>query len=363
LAKTAKSESAKAGSCASERGGLGSPLLLYLAAAGVGRLGIVDFDAVDLSNLQRQILHGTPQVGQPKTRSAKEAILRLNPEVDVVLHEERFTRQNAERIVAGYDLVVDGTDNFPTRYLTNDVCVRLGKPNIYGSVFRFEGQASVFAPHLGGPCYRCLYPEPPPLGTVPSCAEAGVLGVLPGLIGTIQATETLKLCLGQGDSLMGRLLLVDALAMRFREVKVRRDPECSLCGERATIKELVDYEAFCGVAADSKRLVDDREEVTVQDLQGLLQAPESGVEVIDVREVNEHAVARIEGVPLMPMSSFARDFVKLEPTKTYYFFCHHGVRSLQVVRFLKQEGFSSVKSVSGGIESWSREIDPGVPRY
>src|SRR5262245_61550770 len=252
-------------------GGLGSPIAMYLAAAGIGKIGILDFDAVDFSNLQRQILHGTEDVGRPKTESAKEMIQSINPNVEIVIHNTRITSENALDIIRPYNIVVDGTDNFPTRYLTNDACVLLKKPNVYGSIFRFEGQASVFAPHLGGPCYRCLYPEPPPPGMVPSCAEGGVLGVLPGIVGTIQATEILKLALNQGSSLVGRLLLFNALDMRFRELKLRRDPKCPLCGENPTIKELIDYEQFCGIPQEPETAAVNPDEVSVQEMKHALE--------------------------------------------------------------------------------------------
>jgi adenylyltransferase/sulfurtransferase len=344
-------------------GGLGSPVLMYLAAAGLGRLGIVDFDAVDLSNLQRQIIHGTRDVGRLKTASAKEAIRRINPKVEVVIFEERFNAKTAMTIAQSFDLVIDGTDNFPTRYLTNDVCVLLKKPNVYGSVFRFEGQASVLAPHLGGPCYRCLYPEPPPPGLVPSCAEGGVLGVLPGIIGLIQATEALKIITGSGNSLIGRLLLYDALEMRFREIKLRRDPQCPICGESPTIKELVDYESFCGIAPQRGSESVDPDEVSVEDMRKALEQPELGIKVIDVREPNEYEIAHVEGVTLMPLSTLPQRYDELSPTGQYYIHCKIGARSLQAVRFMRERGFAQVKSVRGGIAAWSDQIDPTVPKY
>jgi adenylyltransferase/sulfurtransferase len=343
-------------------GGLGSPIAMYLAAAGIGKLGIVDFDAVELSNLQRQLLHGTGDVGRPKTQSAREAVGRINPHVEVAIHETRLTSRNALEILRPYDIVVDGTDNFPTRYLTNDACVLLRKPNVYGSIFRFEGQASVFAPHLGAPCYRCLYPEPPPPGLVPSCAEGGVLGVLPGLIGVIQATEILKLVLGQGDSLMGRLLLVNALTMTFRELKVRRDPQCPICGEHPSISKLIDYDAFCGAPPPPPSTMNP-DEVTVQDMKRALDDPRLGIKVIDVREPNEYQIARVEGVALFPLSTLAARFAELDPDQSYYIHCRSGVRSLQAVQFLRQQGFKHLKSVKGGIGAWSQEIDPTVPKY
>lgn len=344
-------------------GGLGSPIAMYLAAAGIGRLGIVDFDNVEFSNLQRQILHGTQDVGRPKCQSAREAIQSLNPGVEVVIHETRLTSANALEVIASYDIIVDGTDNFPTRYLTNDACVFLKKPNVYGAIFRFEGQASVFAPHLGGPCYRCLYPEPPPPGTVPSCAEGGVLGVLPGIIGCIQATEILKLALGIGTSLMGRLLLFNALEMKFRELKLRRDPQCPVCGQRPTITRLIDYEQFCGARPSTKVSSMNPDEVTVQDMKCALDNPTLGIRVIDVREPAEHQIARVEGVTLMPLSTFAERFKELDPAQPLYVHCKGGVRSLQATQFLKQQGFKNVKSVQGGILAWATEIDPTVPKY
>src|SRR5438874_5616375 len=283
-------------------GGLGSPIAMYLAAAGVGKLGILDFDSVDFSNLQRQIIHGTDDVGRPKTQSAKETIKGINPGCEVVVHETRISSDNALEIISKYDIVVDGTDNFPTRYLTNDACVLLKKPNVYGSIFRFEGQASVFAPHLGGPCYRCLYPEPPPPGMVPSCAEGGVLGVLPGIVGTIQATEILKLALGRGSSLVGRLLLFNALDMKFRELKLRRDPECPICGDHPTITELIDYEMFCGITPEPATPVSNPDEVSVQEMKHALDDSGLNIGVIDVREPDEHEIAHINGVPLYPLS-------------------------------------------------------------
>jgi adenylyltransferase/sulfurtransferase len=343
-------------------GGLGSPIALYLAAAGIGKLGIVDFDAVELSNLQRQLLHSTDAVGQSKTDSARETIRRLNPGVEVVVHQARLTSENALDIIRSYDIVVDGTDNFPTRYLTNDACVLLKKPNVYGSIFRFEGQASVFAPHLGGPCYRCLYPEPPPPGLVPSCAEGGVLGVLPGLIGVIQATEILKLAVGMGSTLLNRLLLYNALDMKFRELKLRRDPQCPICGDHPTITKLIDYEMFCGIKPEDKTAMHP-DEVSVQEMKRVLENPSLGIQVLDVREPDEYAIAHVDGVPLVPMSELAQRFSKLNPEQTYYIHCHAGGRSMRAVQFLRQQGFKSLKSVKGGISAWSREIDPSVPTY
>jgi len=344
-------------------GGLGSPIAMYLAAAGIGKLGIVDFDMVDYPNLQRQLLHTDADVGRPKTESAGETIRGINPNVEVVLYNTRITSENALDLIRPYDIVVDGTDNFPTRYLTNDACVLLKKPNVYGSIFRFEGQASVFAPHLGGPCYRCLYPEPPPPGMVPSCAEGGVLGVLPGIIGCIQATEILKLAIGRGSSLVGRLLLFNALDLKFRELKLRRDPQCPVCGEHPTIKELIDYEHFCGITPEAAAPQANPDEVTVQDMKKALDTPALGIKVVDVREPDEYEIAKVQGVPLLPLSELSNRFTELDPNQTIYLHCKGGVRSLKALNFLKQQGFKYVKSVKGGISAWSEEIDSSVPKY
>jgi adenylyltransferase/sulfurtransferase len=344
-------------------GGLGSPIAMYLAAAGMGKIGIVDFDVVEYSNLQRQILHTDADVGRSKAESAKETINGLNPNVEVVIHNTRLNSQNALDIIRPYDIVVDGTDNFPTRYLTNDACVLLKKPNVYGSIFRFDGQASVFAPELGGPCYRCLYPEPPPPGMVPSCAEGGVLGVLPGIIGCIQATEILKLALGKGDLLVGRLLLFDALKMQFRELKLRRDPQCPICGEHPTITELIDYEMFCGITPEPEKSDMHPDEVTVQDMKRALDDPKSGIKVIDVRESDEYEIAHVAGAQLLPMSEINQRFTELDPNQQYYIHCHHGGRSMRVLLFLRERGFKYLKNVKGGIQAWSEEIDPNVPKY
>jgi len=344
-------------------GGLGSPIAMYLAAAGVGRIGIVDFDTVDFSNLQRQIIHGTEDVGRPKAESARDTIKSINPTCEVVIHNTRLSSENAMEIIAKYDIVVDGTDNFPTRYLTNDACVLLKKPNVYGSIFRFDGQASVFAPHLGGPCYRCLYPEPPPPGMVPSCAEGGVLGVLPGIIGCIQGAEILKLVIGKGTSLVGRLLLFDALDMKFRELKLRRDPECPVCGDHPTIKELIDYEVFCGIPEDKTIRAANPDEVSVQETKKALDDPKLGIKLLDVREPFEYEIAHINGAPLIPMGELSQRFTELDPNTQYYIYCKTGIRSLNAVQFLKEQGFKYTKSVKGGIDAWSDEIDPSVPRY
>ena len=344
-------------------GGLGSPIAMYLAAAGVGKIGLLDFDTVDFSNLQRQILHETKDVGRLKTESGKEAIQGINPDTEVVLHNERITSENALDIIRPYDIVVDGTDNFPTRYLTNDACVLLKKPNVYGSIFRFEGQASVFAPHLGGPCYRCLYPEPPPPGMVPSCAEGGVLGVLPGIVGCIQATEILKLALGQGTSLIGRLLLFNALDMKFRELKLRRDTQCPVCGDNPTIKELIDYEVFCGIPQEEPADALNADEVTVKDMERALKDPSLGIKVIDVREPDEYEICHVQGVPLYPLSQLGNRFTELDPNQQLYIHCKSGVRSMKALNFLREQGYKYTKSVRGGILAWADEIDSSVAKY
>jgi adenylyltransferase/sulfurtransferase len=343
-------------------GGLGSPISMYLAAAGIGKIGIVDFDTVDYSNLQRQLLHTDADVGRPKAESAKETLAGINPNCEVVIHKTRISSENALELIRPYDIVVDGTDNFPTRYLTNDACVLLKKPNVYGSIFRFEGQASVFAPHMGGPCYRCLYPEPPPPGMVPSCAEGGVLGVLPGIVGCIQATEILKLALGKGTSLIGRLLLFNALDMKFRELKLRRDPQCPICGEHPSLKGLIDYEQFCGIVPEPES-AENPDEVTVQEMKKALDNPALGIRVVDVREPDEYEIARVAGVPLLPLSQLNDRFTELDPNQQYYLHCKGGVRSMKALNFLRQQGFKYVKSVKGGITAWSDEIDRNVPRY
>jgi len=340
-------------------GGLGSPLALYLAAAGVGTLGLVDFDVVDASNLQRQILHGTKDIGRPKVVSAAETLRDLNPHTNVVLHEERLDAASARRILEGYDVIADGTDNFPTRYLVNDACVLLGRPNVYGSIYRFEGQASVFA-RPGGPCYRCLYPEPPPPGLVPSCAEGGVLGILPGVIGAIQATEVVKLVLGEGEPLVGRLLLYDALAMTFREMRVRRDPECPVCGDHPTIRELRDTEDFCGVAAPAPDAV--QHDIRPRELRERLHRGDP-ILLLDVRNPEEFAICRLEGAELVPVHLLPERWEGLDPTREWVVYCHTGVRSALAAAFLRARGFARVLNLLGGIEAWSTEVDPAVPRY
>jgi adenylyltransferase/sulfurtransferase len=344
-------------------GGLGSPIAMYLAAAGIGKLGLVDFDTVDFSNLQRQIIHGTDDVGRPKGDSARDTIKSINPNVEVTVHNTRISSENALDLIGQYDIVVDGTDNFPTRYLTNDACVLLKKPNVYGSIFRFEGQASVFAPHLGGPCYRCLYPEPPPPGMVPSCAEGGVLGVLPGIVGCIQTTEILKLALGRGNSLVGRLLLFNALDMKFRELKLRRDPACPICGDHPTITQLIDYEMFCGIVPEPAVPDQNPDEVTVQEMKKALDDPKHGIRVIDVREPDEYQIAHVKGVPLFPLSVLPNRFTELDPNTQIYIHCKSGVRSMKALKFLREQGFKYLKSVKGGINAWADEIDRDVPKY
>jgi adenylyltransferase/sulfurtransferase len=340
-------------------GGLGSPIGLYLAAAGVGRLGIVELDTVDVTNLQRQVLHGTKDVGRKKVESARDRIRDLNPHVEVVAHDAWLTSENALDLVSRYDLVVDGTDNFATRYLVNDACVLTGKPNVYGSIFRFEGQSTVFCT-ADGPCYRCLYPEPPPPGLVPSCAEGGVLGILPGLVGLIQATEAVKLVTGIGDPLVGRLLLVDALGMQFRTVKLRKDPRCPACGTRE-LKALVDYQQFCGIGPAEP--ADDVPVMTVAELDARRRTGPSDLDLVDVREPHEWDIGRIEGARLAPLSSFAEALRSLDSARDVVVYCKSGVRSAKAVRQLRAAGFRRVWNLEGGILRWSEEIDPTVPRY
>ncbi len=342
-------------------GGLGSPAALYLAAAGVGTLGLVDFDVVDITNLQRQIIHGTKDIGRPKLDSASDRIRDINPHVHVVQYDTALTSANALEIARDYDVIVDGTDNFPTRYLVNDTCVLLNKPNAFGSVLRFEGQASVFATR-DGPCYRCLFREPPPAGMVPSCAEAGVLGVLPGLVGTIQATEAIKLIIGAGDSLVGRLLLIDALSMQFRTIQVRRDPECPACGTRE-IKELIDYEAFCGVVtADHAHPRDAIYDITPRELADRMARSED-FQLVDVREEWEWQIARIPGARLIPLGTIRDAAATLDPTRDVVLYCKVGVRSLHAAEELADAGFSRLGNLSGGILRWSQDVDPTVLRY
>jgi adenylyltransferase/sulfurtransferase len=347
-------------------GGLGSPAAMYLAAAGVGRIGIVDFDVVDFSNLQRQLLHGTPDVGRSKLESAKDRINALNPHVQVDTYETALSSQNALELFEPYDVILDGTDNFPTRYLVNDACVLSGKPNAYGSIFRFEGQASVFGTKEG-PCYRCLYPEPPPPGLVPSCAEGGVLGVLPGIIGVIQATEAIKLMLGIGEPLIGRFLIYDALKMKFRELRLRKDPECPVCGTNPTVTKLIDYEQFCGIrpeppAAQTTGAPVNEWEITATDLKRRLDAGED-LYILDVREPNEYQINRIPGSTLIPLGELPRRYQELPRDREIVAQCKMGGRSAKAQEFLKTVGFNNVKNLRGGILEWVDKVDPSQPKY
>jgi len=341
-------------------GGLGSPLLLYLAAAGVGHIGLVEFDVVDESNLQRQIIHGTSTLGKSKMESAKARLLDLNPLIEITGYEEPLTSANAMDIIPQYDVVADGTDNFQTRYLTNDACVMLGKPNVYGSIFRFEGQASVFYAKEG-PCYRCLFPEPPPPGLVPSCAEGGVLGVLPGVIGTIQATEVVKLIIGQGEPLIGRLLLYDALDMSFTTLKLRKNPDCVVCSDHPTITQLIDYDQFCGVLPHEVE-AEQGIEITVKDLKRQVDEDGQNLVVLDVREPHEWYISHLDFARLLPKGDLPDHLNELDQTKDYVLHCKSGVRSLDAARLMKSAGFR-VKSLRGGINAWAREIDPTLPQY
>ncbi len=343
-------------------GGLGSPLALYLAAAGVGRIGLVDFDVVDFSNLQRQIIHGTDDVGRPKLHSARDRILAINPEVKLDLFETHLTAANALDICKPYDIVIDGTDNFPTRYLVNDACVLLHKPNVYGSIFRFDGQASVFFPPHG-PCYRCLYPEPPPPGEVPSCAEGGVLGILPGLVGCIQATEAIKILLGVGSPLIGRLLLYDAMQMKFQEFKIRRNPKCPICGDAPTITKLIDYEQFCGIRPPEPEVKTvSASEITVHELKRRMDAGES-LTIIDVRNPEEFQICRIPGSVLVPLPEFGKRFSELDPEKEIILHCKSGMRSAKAQQFLREQGYKKTLNLKGGILAWADNIDRSMPKY
>jgi molybdopterin/thiamine biosynthesis adenylyltransferase/rhodanese-related sulfurtransferase len=342
-------------------GGLGAPLGLYLAAAGVGRLGLVDFDVVDMTNLQRQIMFGSADVGRPKSAAAAERLRDLNPDIRIDVYETRLTSDNALDLFKDYDIIVDGTDNFPTRYLVNDACILLGKPNVYGSIFRFEGQITVFgAP--GGPCYRCLYPEPPPLGLVPSCAEGGVLGVLPGIVGAIQAAETLKLILGKGESLAGRLLLFDALAMRFRELKLRKNPECPVCGAHPTVTKLIDYVQFCGIRGEEAPAPETTvPEITPRELKTRLDRGDD-IYVLDVREPHEYQICNIGG-HLIPLGDLPKRVNELDSSREIVAHCRSGKRSAEAVEFLRKSGFRKLLNLKGGILAWSDEVDPSVPKY
>jgi sulfur-carrier protein adenylyltransferase/sulfurtransferase len=344
-------------------GGLGSPLAFYLAAAGIGTLGLVDFDVVDLSNLQRQIIHSTKDIGRKKLDSAEEKLTSLNPAINLVKHDTMLSSANALAIMKDYDIVADGTDNFPTRYLVNDACVLLGKPNVYGSIFRFEGQASVFATEAG-PCYRCLYPEPPPPGLVPSCAEGGVLGILPGLVGVIQATEVIKLILGKGDSLVGRLLLVDALNMRFRELKLRKNPECPVCGTNPSVTALIDYQHFCGIVPETpqeKNVKNGIPQLTVKQLKARRDAGED-IFLLDVREPYEYQIAQIGGT-LIPQNDVPNRLGEIPRDREIIVHCRSGARSQKIAELLKQSGYKDVANVAGGILAWADEIDPSVQKY
>ena len=341
-------------------GGLGSPLALYLTAAGVGTIGLVDFDVVDVTNLQRQIVHGSKDVGRPKLESARDRLKDMNPHVHVEGYETRLTSENALEIIRDYDIVIDGTDNFATRYLTNDACVILGKPNVYGSIYRFEGQSSVFATE-DGPCYRCLYPEPPPPGLVPSCAEGGVLGVLPGLVGTIQATEGIKLLLGIGEPLIGRLLLIDALSMQFRTMRLRKNPNCPACGTRE-IRELIDYDQFCGIGGDPLQDPHGIPEISPAELAAK-QARRDDFDLIDVREPHEWAIAKIPGARLVPLGSFTESLATFDSARDIVVTCKMGGRSAKAVRQLQAAGFKRVWNLAGGILRWSDDVDPKVPKY
>ncbi len=342
-------------------GGLGSPNAMYLAAAGVGRIGLVDFDVVDASNLQRQVIHGTSDIGRSKLASAADKIHEINPYVDVVLHEVRLTSDNARQIIAGYDLVVDGSDNFPTRYLVNDACVLEGKPYVWGSIYRFDGQASVFwAEH--GPCYRCLYPQPPPPGMVPSCAEGGVLGVLCATVGSIQANEAIKLVTGVGDPLVGRLLIYDALELSFKDIRVRKDPECPVCGTHPTVTELIDYEEFCGVTSDAAQRAAAGSTLTPAELKALLDG-DGPLKLIDVREPHEWQINRIPGAELLPLGELPDHLAELPQTEPIVLYCKTGMRSAEALALLKQSGFSTARHLGGGISAYARTVDPSIPLY
>ncbi|MGA8035956.1 MAG: molybdopterin-synthase adenylyltransferase MoeB [Candidatus Acidiferrales bacterium] len=342
-------------------GGLGAPLGVYLAAAGVGRIGLVDFDVVDNSNLQRQILFGTKDVGRPKIAAAADRLRDLNPDIQIDTFETRLTSENALELFKDYDIIVDGTDNFPTRYLVNDACVLLGKPNVYGSIFRFEGQATIFA-YPGGPCYRCLYPEPPPPGLVPSCAEGGVLGVLPGIVGSIQAAETLKLILGAGDSLVGRLLLFDALEMKFRELKLRKNPACPACGEHRTMTKLIDYEEFCGIRGEeAPAMASTVPDITPKELKARLDKGDD-LFVLDVREPHEYQICNIGG-KLIPLGEISRRAHELDSSREIVVHCRSGKRSAEAAEFLRTAGFRKVLNLKGGILAWSDDVDPTVAKY
>ncbi len=342
-------------------GGLGSPSALYLAAAGIGRVGLVDFDVVDFSNLQRQIIHGTKDVGRKKLHSARDSMHDINPFMQIDLFEEALDSSNAMRIMKDYDIVLDGTDNFPTRYLTNDACVLSGKPNVYGSIFRFEGQATVFAT-ADGPCYRCLYPEPPPPGLVPSCAEGGVLGILPGVIGVIQATETVKLILGAGNPLIGRLMLYDALGMKFRELKIRKDPNCPICGPNRTIHELIDYHQFCGIPATPPPPPPVSSEIDPVEVKKWIDEKRDFV-LIDVREPHEYQICKIDAAKLIPLGQVPNRLGEIDKNAQIVVHCKSGARSAKAQKAMQEAGFGNVLNMKGGILAWSDKVDPRVPKY
>jgi sulfur-carrier protein adenylyltransferase/sulfurtransferase len=342
-------------------GGLGAPLGLYLAAAGVGHLGLVDFDVVDSSNLQRQVTFTTQDVGKPKSEAAKARLSALNPAIEIEAYETRLTSDNALELFRDYDIIVDGTDNFPTRFLVNDACILLGKPNVYGSIFRFEGQATVFG-YPDGPCYRCLYPEPPPPGLVPSCAEGGVLGVLPGIVGSIQAMETIKLILGAGDPLVGRLLLFDALAMRFRELKLKKNPDCPICGKNRTITKLIDYEEFCGIRGEEAPVMTDGiAEITARELKARQDRGEK-IFILDVREPHEYQICNLNG-KLIPLGELPRRVNELDSSVEMVVHCRSGKRSADAIHFLQTAGFKKLWNLKGGVLAWADEVDPSMPKY
>lgn len=344
-------------------GGLGSPVALYLAAAGVGHMGILDFDVVDFSNLQRQIIHSEPNIGKLKVESAAERIAELNSEVEVTTYNEMLTSSNALDIFKDYDIIIDGTDNFATRYLVNDACVLLGKPNVYGSIFRFEGQVTVFDSKKG-PCYRCLYPEPPPPGMVPSCAEGGVLGILPGIVGTMQAAEAIKVILGKGNPLIGRLLFVDVMDMKFTELKLRKDPQCPICGENATITELIDYQEFCGLGGGPEEVPESFGDVHITPMElDELRKENKKVVILDVREQIEYDICKLDGSVLIPLGHLPQRVSELDTADEIVAYCHHGNRSLQATMFLRNLGFAKVKNLEGGIDLWAEQVEPGMPRY
>lgn len=345
-------------------GGLGSPLGMYLSAAGVGRLGLVDFDLIDFTNLQRQVMFGTQDVGRPKVDASKERIAQINPNVQVTAYREKLTSENVLTIFKDYDIIIDGTDNFPTRYLVNDACVFLKKPNVYGSIFRFEGQATIFWAEKG-PCYRCLYPEPPPPGLVPSCAEGGVLGILPGLIGLIQATEAIKLIIGKGDPMIGRLLLFNALDMKFREVKLQKDPECPVCGTNPSITKLIDYEQFCGIGLGQEEATvstNGIKEITAKELKTMMDHKDKFV-LVDVREPHEYQIGKIPGSKLIPLGEVAERANQLDTADDIVVHCRSGARSAKAIQVLQKMGFKRLRNLKGGILAWSDDVDPSVPKY